>query len=365
MPHTLIATIDRNAIAANINLLKSLAPKADMACAVKANAYGMGAHEITRTLIAQGCKNFYVANVDEALELRRAFPDNHIASLSGFANEEIEEALANTITPVINNLAAWGALENAAKKRGKKAKAIVHIDTGMNRLGFSQTDWKHFCENRKSAEAIEILYIMSHLACSDEPHHPLNREQLEKFNASTAPFPHIKKSFANSCGVFLGADYHFDQCRVGRALYGTDLDPAFKHTLHNAVSLHAPILQTRILEQDDNAGYGASQKFKKGARLATIAAGYADGLTRYLSNSDAHISRHFYIGDFKVPVAGRVSMDLIILDISNVPEQLAHDGTLVELAGSHQSIDQLAAQAGTIGYELLTHIAPRVRKHYI
>lgn len=362
MFHGPTATINLSVIAANYRLLKSLAPMADMAGVVKANAYGLGAPEITRTLIAEGCKHFYVANTDEAFALRRAFPDINIAVLSGFANAEITDAVGHNIIPVINNIDALEALQNTAAQSHKKAKAILHIDTGMNRLGFGEKEWRLIYENPHRTDAIDVLYVMSHLACSDEPHHPKNREQLECFKSRTAFFPQLKKSFANSCGVLLGPDYHYDQCRVGRALYGTDLDPAFQIKLQNAVSLHAPILMTRTLDRDETVGYGATQLVKKGSRLATLAAGYADGLPRILTNSSPS---HFYIGEYKTPLAGRISMDLIVLDISNVPEQLAHAGARVEIVGPHQSIDQLAAQSDTIGYELLTHIAPRVRKHYI
>jgi alanine racemase len=364
MHYGVTATVDLNAIAANYRLLKARAPLANMAGVIKANGYGLGAKEVAAALKACGCKTFYVAIYDEALGLRAAFADERIAVLGGIPPGMEEDAWAKNITPVINDLASLLRMRECAKKNGRKIDIILHVDTGMNRLGLDASEWKTFCENPQLTQGLNLSLVMSHLACSDEWAHPMNRQQLERFKALTAAFPQTKKSFANSCGILLGGDFHFDECRPGRALFGTDLMDEFATKLAPAVRLEAPILMVRLIDSDGSVGYSATQRVRKGARLATLSAGYADGLLRSLSHSDQRQPCHFYLGEHKAPLAGRVSMDLIVIDVSQIPAEIAHPGAMVEIAGPHQTMDALAQAAGTIGYELLTHIAPRVKKVY-
>lgn len=366
MHYGVTATIDLNMIAANYRLLQQRAPHSEMAGVVKANGYGLGADEIAKTLYACGCRTFYVALYTEALSLRKTIPDGVIAVLGGIPPGAKQEAHDQRITPVINDLAALARWRELATTLDIELDAILHIDTGMNRTGLDAFEFAKLKENNTTlTRGVNITHVMSHLACSDEPDHAMNQQQLSMFRDVSAAFPTAKKSFANSCGVFLGADYHFDQCRAGRALPGMDLPPVFATEMNQALRLTAPIISLRSIDRDGTVGYAATQHVKKGARLATLAAGYADGVLRSLSNRDQPPHSHFYLGSHKVPLVGRVSMDLIVVDVSAVPEQLAQPGALVDLAGPHQTVDQLATAAGTIGYELLTHIAARVRRVYV
>lgn len=363
--HGVVAEINLSAIARNYRLLKARAGNADTAAAVKADGYGLGALKIVETLYQEGCRSFYVAHYKEALPLRAAFKDIHIAVLGGLPPHAEDDAAANNITPVINERHALDNMRVRAAKQGRALPVILHVDTGMNRLGFDMHDFEKLADDENALAGLDVKYVMSHLASSDEPESPQNAAQLERFKKASAFFPHIKKSFANSCGIFLGHDYHFDEVRPGRALSGMNMPASFGVKMDMAVRLMAPILQIREVAKSRSVGYNATETVKAGTRLATLAAGYADGLLRALSNTDKDKSHSFYIGNIPCPLVGRVSMDLIVVDVSNVPPPLATIGTMVDIAGPHQNIDDLAASAGTSGYEFLTLISPRVERRYI
>lgn len=363
--HGVVAEINLSAVARNYRLLKTYAGNADTAAAVKADGYGLGAAKITETLYQEGCRSFYVAHYKEALPLRAAFQDIHIAVLGGLPPDTYDDAAAHNITPVINEGSALEKARATANKLGRALPVILHVDTGMNRLGFEAKDFEKLANDPNALKDLDVKYIMSHLASSDEPESPQNATQLAQFKKVAAFFPHIKKSFANSCGIFLGREYHFDEVRPGRALSGMNLPESFGVKMEMAVRLRAPILQIREVTESRSVGYNATETVKAGTRLATLAAGYADGLLRALSNTNKDKSHSFYIGNIPCPLVGRVSMDLIVVDVSNVPPPLATLGTMVDIAGPHQNIDDLAARAGTSGYEFLTLISPRVERRYI
>lgn len=366
MHNGVTAIVDLSAIAANYLSLQALARGAETAAAVKANAYGLGVVEVSSTLYAAGCRSFYVAHYEEALELRPHLPSNaSVFAMHGIpAGAEAESLLLN-ITAVINEPGALERMRDCASQCDVKIPVVLHVDTGMNRLGFSAAEWDHIRQDSKLVEGLSVGTVMSHLACSDEPEHRLNALQLQRFMAAAKAFPYAKKSLANSCGIFLGKDYHFDQVRPGRGLSGTNLPPGLKNPLKQALRLVAPILQLRCVDSDTSVGYGAVHHVKKGTRLATLSAGYADGLPRAFGNTDAKQTSVFYIASTPVPLIGRVSMDLIVVDVSAVPENLLRVGMEIEIVGEGQSIDHLALEAGTIGYEVMTHLLPRVERRYI
>jgi alanine racemase len=357
------ATIDLSAIAANYRALCGMAGAAEIACALKADAYGLGAEEIGRALYQAGCRFFYVAHYEEAVALRDILPDAAIAVLHGIAPEHFFNAACLKLTNVINSLPAL-------KTAGSSGlDTILHVDTGMNRLGFSAGEWQQVAADKTLTTGIPVTHVASHLACSDEPDHEMNERQRQRFIEASAAFPAARKSFANSCGVLLGKPYHFDQARVGRALSGMAMpgtNPEDNQTgpFKNALTLTAPILQIREIAKRETVGYNATQHVNKGTRLATLAAGYADGILRALSNDDRQQKAFFHLGGHKAPLVGRVSMDLIVVDVTNVPEHLAHPGADVEIAGPNRNIDAAADQAGTTGYEFMTRLGPRVRRVY-
>lgn len=357
----LTATIDLAAIAANYQALCQLAAPAEIAAVVKADAYGLGAATLAPFLYRQGCRSFYVAHYKEALALRPLLPATiMLAPLHGIPDGAERESRHHGITPVINDPAA---LERMARRA--PGALLVHVDTGMNRLGFSLAQYQNLAANPQAWAGCTIHTVISHLACADIPDHPHNSLQLQRFITAAAATPQAKKSFASSHGAFLGAAYHGDQLRIGRALSGTLLSPQLANPLRMALRLTAPIVQCRTVEADGWVGYGAGQRVKKGTRLATLAVGYGDGIPRDLSNDDQQQQHIFYHGNTALPLVGRVSMDLTVVDVSHVAEALLNATPEVTLVGDPQSLDALAASAGTLGYEVMTQLLPRVVRRYV
>jgi alanine racemase len=352
-------TIDLAAIAANFRFLASKLQGARCGAVVKADAYNLGLAQVAPALAAVGCRDFFVADVDEAIALRRLAPQAAIYVLNGPAAETVAEFEDHRLVPVLNDLAQiarWAAHAKAREWR----QAALHVDTGMSRLGLPPDELDTLAGEPGRLEGIELACVISHLACGDEPDHPLNREQLEAFRAARARLPAAPASLANSAAVFLGPEYHFDLARPGAALYG--LRPLLKgpNPMRATVRLEAPILQVRRVDSPMTVGYGATHQVPTRGRVATLPVGYADGYLRALSNRGSA-----FISGIRAPVIGRVSMDLITLDVSAVPESLAQPGATVELIGAHYSVDDLAEDAGTIGYEILTSLGRGYLRRYV
>ena len=339
--HSATLLIHLPALRENYRTLVSLHAKKNIAAVVKANAYGLGAESVSKALWEEGCRLFFVATLEEGIELRGVLPQAEIGVFSGiFAGEE-QEFTHHRLIPVLNNL------EQIELTKGH---GILHIDTGMTRLGLSQSDVKKIADRPAN-----YSLVMSHLACANEPNHPKNPEQLARFKEALHYFPGAKVSLANSSGLFLPSEFHFDIGRPGCALYGINPRKPVKHV----ATLSAPILQIRTLDRDETIGYGASYSVPKGGRIAIIGMGYADGYFRMMSNMG-----HAYVAGHKVPLAGRVSMDMIALDISALPEHLATMNTRAEFINAHQTVNDLAQQCNTIGYEIFTRIGRRVKRVY-
>ncbi|MHA1538599.1 MAG: alanine racemase [Alphaproteobacteria bacterium] len=354
-----VLTIDLDAIARNYRLLQSRAPNAVCAAVVKADAYGLGARQVAPVLADAGCGIFFVAHLGEALDLRPLLPDAKICVFNGVAPGAEGDFIENALIPVLNSLEA---VENWAKsaRATDRLSALLHYDTGMSRLGLSEPELEHIADDPGLLSGLEIGWFMSHLAVADEPEHPLNRKQLERFAAARQRLPAMKASLANSSGIFLGNDYHFDLLRPGAALYGVNPLPGRNNPMEPVVGLQAPILQLRRIDSPASVGYGATYTATNQTLIATIAVGYADGYLRSLS----HRGR-CYVGRYELPVVGRVSMDLLTLDASALPDKLAQPGTLVEVIGEHHDVDAVAGDAGSIAYEILTGLGARYTRNYI
>lgn len=357
-----IISIDLDAVAANYRHIRSIAAGADVAGVVKANAYGVGMVPVARTLAAEGCRNFFVADPDEGATLRAALPDAAIYVTNGLMPGAGAAYRAHALSPCLGSLAEIEEWRREAALAGRALPAALHFDTGLSRLGFDETETRRLIGSPAPLAGLDITLVMSHLACSDEPAHPLNALQLARFKSIRAAFPAVPASFANTAGVLLGPDYCFDMVRPGYGLYGGIPAEGSPNPFHPAVRLDGRILQIRDVPAGTTAGYGASWKAEGPRRLAVVATGYADGYFRSLASAKG--AGRVYIGGHYAPVAGRVSMDLLIVDLTGLPEGAARRGDLAELIGPHVSLDEVADRAGTIGYEVLTRLGDRAKRHY-
>lgn len=357
-------TIDLDAVAANYRTLQQRLDGVPCAAAVKADAYGLGVDRVAPTLWHAGCRHFFVATLDEAVALRGLLPDADISPLNGLSDGGAEVCLAHRLLPILNHLGDIESWRAAASGAGRRLGGLLHIDTGMARLGLPEDEVARVVRSPDLLDGVAVRYVMSHLACADEPDHPLNRQQLDRFadmRRRLAPATGDPPgSLANSSGIFLGPEFHADLGRPGAAIYGLAPAPDAPNPMAQVINLKGKIVQVRDVDSPMTVGYGATHRVARRGRVATLTVGYADGFLRSLSNQGS-----CFIGDIRVPLIGRVSMDLITVDVSDIPADQARIGTEVELIGPHQSPDALAADAGTIGYEILTALGARYHRHYI
>ena len=356
MDPSAILHIDLAAIVENWRLLAARAAPGAVAGVVKANAYGLGADKVAPALRAAGCRHFFVAHLAEGIALRETLGSGPmIAVLNGFAPGADGDA---ALVPVLNSLGDVLAHAAAGRSAGQARRALLHLDTGMARLGLDAAEQARLVADHSLLAGLDLLYIMTHLACADEPNHPLNAEQAARFDRACAVLPKFKRSFANSSGLFLGADYASDLARPGCALYGINPTPGLPNPLRQVLRLEAPVLQIREIPAGASVGYGASFMAARPSRIATIAVGYADGYLRSLSGQGGAAYRGLML-----PLVGRVSMDLITLDVTDVPGLVPGDAVTL-IGGAAPSPDDLAARADTIGYEILTSLGARYRRAY-
>ena len=364
MPHDdlsgAILTIGLDAISANYKLLCKQAPGATTAGVVKANAYGLGVDKVAPVLFDAGCRVFFVASADEGIQLRELLPDVEINILNGAPAGHEALFREYRLIPVLNNLEAVGLWRAFCIAQNQPLPAALHLDTGMARLGLPPDELDRLAEDPGQLKGFELRTILSHLACASDAEHPLNQEQLAAFKNALSRLPSATASFAASSGIFLGPQYHFDLVRPGAALYGLCPLTSVPNPMAQVVRLQGKILQVRDVDTPQTVGYGATHRVAGPSRIATVAAGYADGFLRSLGNSGCG-----YLGGVRTPIVGRVSMDLITLDVTDVSPKQARTGELVDLIGPDNPLDQVAIDADTIGYELLTSLGARYRRTYV
>ena len=345
-----ILEIDLGGVVANWRMLAARAAPAGCAAVVKADGYGLGAAPVARALADAGCRLFFVATLDEGIALRAALGDGcQIAVFNGVLPGCAGDFAAAALLPVLNDP---GQIEEWRRAGG--GKAMLHLDTGMARLGLTPAEF-----DALDVAATGWRALLSHLACADSPGHPLNATQLQRFAAARARLPAVPASLAASSGIFLRPAYHFDFVRPGAALYGVNPHPGSPNPMRQVVHLRARILQVREIDRGRTVGYGASHTMENSGRLATVALGYADGWFRSLTGRGSA-----RLGGRRIPLVGRVSMDLAIFDITAVAPALARPGAFVDLLDADYGVDSLAADAGTIGYEVLTAIGRRYHRVY-
>jgi alanine racemase len=362
---TAILTIDLDALAANYRALRDLAAPAECAAVVKADAYGLGMAQAAPALARAGCKTFFVATLAEAKALRALLPDTAIYVLSGLMPGTAELYRAHHLRPVLNSADEIEEWSSVCAAHGERLPCAVHIDSGMNRLGLSADEVDRVAEARDLWRVMTLSLVMSHLACADEPDHPKSETQRSLFDALRARLPDALASLANSAGILLGPDFAYDLVRPGIALYGGHPRRHGKNPFRPVVHLKGRILQVRDVAPGQTVGYGATRTLDRASRVAVVSVGYADGFFRSLSAGDGEDGLAAYLGPHAAPILGRVSMDLITIDVSLVPEELSRRGAWVELIGPNVPAHEFAARAGTIDYEVLTNLGRRALRRYV
>ena len=347
-------TINLAALKANWLALEGLAGGAEIAAAIKADAYGLGLERCVLALWAAGCRSFFVARPREGAELRQILPRAVIYVLDGLYEGEAEYYLQHRLTPALISI------EEARQwaREGKGAACCIHVDSGINRVSFSFAEAE---ELKAENLGLNITLVMSHLASSEERHNPFNHSQRQRFEKIRGLFPNVRASLANSSGVFLGPDFALDLVRPGIALYGGNPQPGLPNPMKPVVTLEARVLQVRELSSGEAVGYNSTWRAARDSEIALIGAGYCDGIPRRMSSTFAQGAQVFVAGQ-KCPIVGRVSMDMTAVDVTGADVQR---GDWAEFFGPNITLDEAAASAGTISWELLTHLGSRYARYYV
>lgn len=352
----ILLCVNLKAIANNYLKIKAIVGGVNVAAVVKADSYGIGATEIAKTLQEVGCNDFAVVHVDEGVALRAILPQANIYLFLGFILGTEDLIKEHNLTPILNSkdqLLKW-------REVARDHPAIIQFDTGMKRNGFDEYETEFLINNQELLEGMNIKYYMSHLTASEDSSSPSNEAQKNYFDDITSKLPDKPKTFANSGGVFLGQDYHYQMVRPGIALYGGNPSQKFsENPMENVIFLYAKILEIHI-HKNGAVGYNGTHSLVRNTRIATIAIGYADGYLRHFSNKS-----YVMIAGYKANILGRVSMDFITVDVTDIPEELAHVGGYAEIIGNHITIDDLANMSGTVSYEVITNLGNRFKKLYV
>lgn len=360
-----LVTVDLHQVAANWRALAAFSSPAECAAVVKADAYGLGADHVVPALLDAGCRTFFVATPDEAAQVRALTAEAVIYVLDGLtggAGPRLADLGVRPALASFDDCLEWAAL---CETRDRVMAAAIHIDTGLNRLGLSAADVSRLAADASLFNRIGVSLVMSHLACADTPEHPMNAAQLSAFEQLRAALPPAPASLAASDGLMLGADYRFDLVRPGYALYGGQPTKGVAAPVKPAVRVQARVLQVRDIAAGETVGYSALWQAPAPARIATIAAGYADGYARAASATTSLPGGQAGFRGRIVPFAGRISMDLITLDVTGLGENAPQRGDFVDLIGPGLTYEQVGAYQGTIGYEVLTRLPRRFQRRYL
>lgn len=359
-----VLTINLDAIRANWAKLNQASGRAECAGMIKADAYGLGLEPIMRTLASEGCRTYFVATIDEGRRARLVQPGAVIYILDGLLPGAEPNYTGFDLRPTLSSLAEvrdWAAYSRA---RGRRLPAALHIDTGLNRMGLTEAEIDAVVAEPQLFESFELTLVLSHLACADTPANPMNEMQRQRFDFLRAKLPPSPASLGNTAATFTSPQFHYDLVRPGIGLYGGRAREDQPNPMRPVVTCAARILQVRDLAPGASIGYGATYRVHRPSRIATLGIGYADGFLRGLSVAEGEAGTMGYIGPHAVPIVGRVSMDFITVDVTDVPEAFARRGAWVEVMGERITVDDLTDKAGTIGYELLTRLGQRVHRVY-
>ena len=351
--------IDLNAVAYNYGLCKSFVTSAKTAAVIKNNAYGLGTKEISKKLYEEkGCRYFFVAYADEAVSVRSVAPEATIYLLNGFDIKDIHLIKQFCLTPVLSSL---GQYEQWKQADISTVKPALQVESGLNRLGISYEQASALSNSERKTFSL----ILSHLACADEPDNLMNINQKQELERFKSLFPNALFSLSASDGLGLGMDFHFDMVRVGAFMYGLKTCPPLNDKQKQVVRAEVSVIQSKQLQKDDTAGYSQAFTAKRPTRLLALSVGYADGLLRSLSNKGCVF--FFYNNQWlKAPIVGRISMDITLCDITDLPEEIEF-AQKAYLLNDNYTFDDMGQDAGTIGYETLSLLcnSPRWQKKYI
>ena len=350
-----VLVVDLDALGANYRRLRTAAAPAECAAVVKANAYGLGVAPVARRLVREGCSVFFVATVGEGVELRPLVGNAVIYVFDGLVEGEEPNLREAALTPVLNSLEqvdCW--------RRAGGGEAALHVDTGMSRLGLSEAEVLELERRPERLDGVRVRCVMTHLACADTPEHGLNGRQLERFEALRRRPPAAPSSIGNSAGLLIGAKYRGDIVRAGIALYGGAPFADVVAPVEPVVTLRGRVLQLRDVTEATTVGYGATHDAAPPARLAVCGIGYADGYPRAAGNRCDAAFR-----GARVPVVGRVSMDLTCVDVTGIPADDIRVGDYIDFIGGGIGLRLVAAAAGTIDYEILTGLGLRLERRYV
>lgn len=350
-----ILVVDLDALARNFRRMRDAAAPSECAAVVKADAYGLGLAPVAARLALEGCKHFFVATIDEGRELRRLLADATIYVLEGVPSGAAAVLHAARLVPVLNSLDQIACWADAGG-----GPAVLHVDTGMSRLGLAEAEVRRLADEPKRLAGIDVEYVMTHLACADSPAHALNDAQLLAFERLRRMLPPAPTSIGASAGIFLDRRHRGDLVRAGIGLYGGNPFSDRECPVEPVVTLRARIVQIRDVASVGTVGYGATHAVRPPCRLAVCAVGYADGYPRAVGNRC-----HASFKGVRVPVVGRVSMDLTCVDVSAVPADAIRPGDYIDLIGGAVTLDEVASAADTIGYEILTRLGSRLERRYI
>jgi alanine racemase len=357
-------TVNLEALKTNYRTLCASAPGCVCAGVVKADAYGLGVRPVSRALWEAGCRTYFVALLSEAGILRALLPEAEIYVLNGLLAGAAADYVHLNLRPVLASIEEIDEWSHFCRENNTRHRAAVHVDTGINRLGLEYQQAMNMFQNTKAFQDFNLCMVMSHLACADEPDHSLNDQQVKRFEALRELVPDVAFSLANSAGIIAVPKAHFDLLRPGIALYGSNPIADGDTIIKPVITLQATILQMRNVAAGQSIGYGATFTCQQPSKIAVLGLGYADGFLRCLSGSNTQTRTHVYIEGHLAPVVGRVSMDMIGVDVTALPDSVATRGTMAEVIGENISLDGLALASKTLSYEILTRLGNRFERVY-
>ena len=344
--------------------MSARAGEAECGAAVKGNAYGLGIAPVAKALWEAGCRSYFVARPKEGEELRAILPQATIYVLDGLFAGQAEFYAKLNLCPALISIEEAREWAGFGRVYGRKLPCALHVDTGINRLGFSMTEFEALLADNFLMEGLNVSLLMSHLACADDPPHPLNARQRDAFASVRARMPGVPASLANSSGIFLGGGFTHDLVRPGIALYGGNPTPGLPNPMRAVAHLEGTVMQVRHVKPGETVGYGGTWEARRPTRIAVLGAGYKDGVPRALSSREDTGPAQVFINGRRCPIIGRISMDMMAVDITELMPHSVVRGTRAEILGSHILIDEAAAWTGTISYELLTRLGSRYARLY-